>query len=228
MFCAKCGNQLNEGTAFCPKCGTAVAAVSAPQTQIPQAEQPPERCPGCGAEIPAANINQSTGMALCAACGGVFRLAEQAPAPQYQPFTVMRKRAPGIIALTVLSIMMMMAVSFAVFLVLEMDWGREWTVLFSVWSVFYGIFTLIQSAKYKKPLLLALSVFEISFSMPNITLVGFLLVERAIDYVSLLRMAFIHALFSFVFSIVILVWSVKQKMPPQQPAPVQYQAPPFR
>jgi|GEM_PF-1626726 len=25
MFCTKCGNKLDEGTAFCPKCGTKVA-----------------------------------------------------------------------------------------------------------------------------------------------------------------------------------------------------------
>lgn len=27
MFCSKCGNQLDEGVAFCPKCGTKVGAV---------------------------------------------------------------------------------------------------------------------------------------------------------------------------------------------------------
>ncbi len=29
MYCAKCGNQLNDGVKFCPQCGTAVAAPSA-------------------------------------------------------------------------------------------------------------------------------------------------------------------------------------------------------
>ena len=24
MFCSKCGNQLDEGVAFCPKCGAKV------------------------------------------------------------------------------------------------------------------------------------------------------------------------------------------------------------
>ena len=28
MFCQKCGNQLNEGAAFCPKCGTKVDVAS--------------------------------------------------------------------------------------------------------------------------------------------------------------------------------------------------------
>lgn len=28
MFCQKCGNQLNEGAAFCPKCGTRIAVPS--------------------------------------------------------------------------------------------------------------------------------------------------------------------------------------------------------
>ena len=27
MFCTKCGNKLEEGTAFCPKCGTKAGAV---------------------------------------------------------------------------------------------------------------------------------------------------------------------------------------------------------
>jgi hypothetical protein len=99
MFCTKCGNQLNEGAAFCPKCGTAASAPPLPETapavnfaqapaQYPPAQAVPipqapsvTRCPGCGADIPAANINQSTGMALCAACGGVFRLAELTAAP---------------------------------------------------------------------------------------------------------------------------------------------------
>ena len=33
MFCQKCGNQLNEGAAFCPKCGAKVDAISEPRVQ---------------------------------------------------------------------------------------------------------------------------------------------------------------------------------------------------
>jgi tetratricopeptide (TPR) repeat protein len=42
-------------------------------------------CPSCRAKLPAANVNQSTGIALCAACGEVFRLAELTPAPARAP-----------------------------------------------------------------------------------------------------------------------------------------------
>ena len=28
MFCSKCGTQLNEGSAFCPRCGASVASVA--------------------------------------------------------------------------------------------------------------------------------------------------------------------------------------------------------
>ena len=36
MFCAKCGNQIAESTAFCPKCGAAASGnVSATNTSVP-------------------------------------------------------------------------------------------------------------------------------------------------------------------------------------------------
>ena len=38
MFCIKCGNQLNEGSAFCTNCGTPAGAAS----QTPQAPQAPQ------------------------------------------------------------------------------------------------------------------------------------------------------------------------------------------
>jgi uncharacterized OB-fold protein len=31
MQCKKCGNELPEGAAYCPKCGTAVQAVEQPK-----------------------------------------------------------------------------------------------------------------------------------------------------------------------------------------------------
>jgi tetratricopeptide (TPR) repeat protein len=40
MFCTKCGTPLQEGAKFCVACGTAVAAVSAPQTPIPESAAP--------------------------------------------------------------------------------------------------------------------------------------------------------------------------------------------
>ena len=40
MFCRNCGNQLADGTQFCPYCGTEVGAASAPVYQQPEAQAP--------------------------------------------------------------------------------------------------------------------------------------------------------------------------------------------
>jgi len=48
MFCSKCGNQVSEGTAFCPACGSPVAAQAQPQQpqyQQPQYQQPRQAAP---------------------------------------------------------------------------------------------------------------------------------------------------------------------------------------
>ena len=34
MFCTKCGKQLEEGTAFCPNCGTAQNSAEIPAPDI--------------------------------------------------------------------------------------------------------------------------------------------------------------------------------------------------
>ncbi|MBO4396335.1 MAG: zinc ribbon domain-containing protein [Eubacterium sp.] len=39
MFCPNCGKQLEEGTAFCPMCGTAIATAPQENAQAPQQEQ---------------------------------------------------------------------------------------------------------------------------------------------------------------------------------------------
>ncbi len=35
MYCIKCGNELNDGTAFCPKCGTQQQAETEPAVEQP-------------------------------------------------------------------------------------------------------------------------------------------------------------------------------------------------
>lgn len=42
MFCTKCGKQLEEGTAFCPNCGTAQNGAESP---APDMDCPPPESP---------------------------------------------------------------------------------------------------------------------------------------------------------------------------------------
>jgi predicted amidophosphoribosyltransferase len=42
MFCANCGNQINEGVAFCPQCGTAVGQAAQQQAPVQPAQVPPQ------------------------------------------------------------------------------------------------------------------------------------------------------------------------------------------
>lgn len=81
------------------------------------------------------------------------------------------------------------------------------------WSVFYGIFTLVQSIKYKKYLLLVLSTLIICFCLTNI-----LVLAQALGNffgtdadVLIKKLYVIHILFSFISSVIILVWSIKLK-----------------
>ena len=47
MFCSKCGNKLEEGTAFCPKCGTQVGNGEMEEKQsMPMQQQPEKKKPG--------------------------------------------------------------------------------------------------------------------------------------------------------------------------------------
>ena len=40
MFCKKCGAQVNDGAAFCPGCGTKIAAAPPQNNRQPEAQQP--------------------------------------------------------------------------------------------------------------------------------------------------------------------------------------------
>ena len=51
MFCTKCGKQLEEGTAFCPNCGTASFASGYSLRMRDGFVLIEGRCATCGAEI---------------------------------------------------------------------------------------------------------------------------------------------------------------------------------
>lgn len=40
MFCSKCGNELQEGQAFCPKCGEPVAKLETPRVALAEPVHP--------------------------------------------------------------------------------------------------------------------------------------------------------------------------------------------
>lgn len=77
MFCKKCGNELKDGTKFCPKCGTAV-------DQIPKEEEK-KLCTGCGAEL-------KPGAKFCPKCG--TPVADNPQTEVNEPIPVEDKPAP--------------------------------------------------------------------------------------------------------------------------------------
>lgn len=68
-FCKNCGTKLEDGTKFCPKCGTSTEADDAEQMTRKQVfEGTIHKCPNCGAAVGAFD-------ALCPQCG--FELNEK-------------------------------------------------------------------------------------------------------------------------------------------------------
>ncbi len=51
MFCAKCGNPINDGAHFCPFCGAPAGGTPAPQQQ-PASGTPPAMQQGTGCVLP--------------------------------------------------------------------------------------------------------------------------------------------------------------------------------
>lgn len=83
MFCKECGNEIPDGSAFCPECGTPA-----------REEKKRAFCPECGAEIDPA-------VKFCPSCGAktsAFYKAAQAPAPTrsvpQNPYAVQSGRRP--------------------------------------------------------------------------------------------------------------------------------------
>ncbi len=66
LYCANCGNALNQGAVFCPMCGTKYEApaetVQSTETEIEPKVKEPDVCPNCGAEL-------DDDAVFCGACG---------------------------------------------------------------------------------------------------------------------------------------------------------------
>ena len=74
MICPKCGQELEDGSKFCFKCGTDVTSYRAPEanTDTPAAEEPSSACCAkCGAKMEA-------GTKFCAKCGSPAGAAPKA------------------------------------------------------------------------------------------------------------------------------------------------------
>ena len=66
MFCTNCGKQLEEGSKFCPGCGTPVAQGYQDPSGHPSAETPPIICVNLRKQMPVKKQN-STGLPFSSA-----------------------------------------------------------------------------------------------------------------------------------------------------------------
>ena len=76
MFCLKCGNQIPDGAAFCPRCGTKSEVVAPEQTTQVVKET---FCPKCGNKM-------AEGERFCSKCGTNVQATSTPQQPQSQFF----------------------------------------------------------------------------------------------------------------------------------------------
>jgi hypothetical protein len=139
MFCSKCGNQINEGVAFCPQCGTAVAGLPPP----PAAQTP---------QVPESAAQQQAPV-------------EPAQVPPQAPNNVPKQKLPGpTLILMILSAVAVVVLPPLLAKIIAGGWGGWMFVLFFLVFPILLLINKNQKAKITGGILLAYSIIEFFFS----------------------------------------------------------------